>query len=91
MLSIIRKFLNKFRPPKFDRCEICQNPPYHIAEIAKLYPVIHTLVKNKSKGEISKFVLEQNALRVGQALILNHDREIWIHLGNDYFKNIVKL
>ena len=91
MLKVIRDFLNKFRTPKFDRCEICENPPLHIAEVAKMYPTIHTLHRNKSKGEVCKFFVEQNNLRVGQALILRNDNEVWIHLGQDYFKNIVKL
>jgi len=88
MLSFLKKLLGIKQDPK---PSLDFHIPYHIEELAKLYPVVHTVPYNKSTGEIKHFSLSYNPCRVGQALILNHDREIWIHLGKDYFKNIVKL
>lgn len=65
--------------------------PYHIQKVSELYPICDTLVGNKADGEIRLFSIEDNKLRVGQALLLRKDKEVWIHLGYNYFKNIVKI
>lgn len=90
------KFLKKlftFRPnrPKYKSVTtLFTELPYHVQMTSRLYPVIETLIGNKADGEIRKFEIPGNELRVGQALLLRNDREVWIHLGHDYFKNIVK-
>lgn len=83
------KFLQRFRKPKPQVCE--GEIPCHIQAVARLYPVLETLVGNKAKGEVKRFELTDNKLRVGQALFKKNNTEIWIHLGNDYFKNTVTL
>lgn len=65
--------------------------PYHVQQVSRLYPTIDTLIGNKADGEIRLFSIENNKLRVGQALLLRKDKEVWIHLGYNYFKNTVKL
>ena len=64
--------------------------PDDILEMGLLYPVLHLLVGNNSTGEIKLFDKHDNK-RIGQALLLNRDKEVWVYLGNGYFKNIVKL
>lgn len=95
-MSLIKKFwnaiLNKEQQPFIvGEKEI----PFHIKEIGKLYPIVHTVVNNQSIGEIKyfDFANHENSLRVGQGLIINEKKgmqSIWVHLGNDFFKNVVK-
>lgn len=92
MINILRKIWKKVITNKDEvYISVFTNVPFHLEQVAKMYPVIHTVIGNKSTGEIKLFLLENNKLRVGQALILNADREVWVHIGNDYFKNIMKL
>lgn len=92
MINYLRKIVKRLiAKPNEVYIAVDTNVPFHIEQVGKMYPVIHTVVGNKSVGQIKLFLLENNKLRVGQALILNSDREVWIHIGNDYFKNIMKL
>jgi hypothetical protein len=96
-MSLIKKIKEFFsiRPPQSfviaDPIEV----PFHIKELAKCYPILHTVAGNKAVGEIKVFQFnpgKENEKRVGQAHILNKGRyaETWIHLGNDYFKLVMK-
>jgi hypothetical protein len=69
--------------------------PFHIKEIGRMYPILHTVAGNQAVGEIRLFVFnhKENSLRVGQALIKREKKGLtstWIHLGNDYFKLVMK-
>ena len=80
------------RKPKYESIHtLFTELPYHVQQISRLYPIIDTLIGNKADGEIRLFSIEDNKLRVGQALLLRKDKEVWIHLGYNYFKNTVKL
>lgn len=84
-----------FSEPKSPFTIIGTEVPYHIKEVGKLYPILHTVATNKALGEIRKFVFheKENILRVGQAFIINNDKgtdSTWIHLGNDFFKLVMK-
>jgi len=87
MLSFIRKLFGKKDAKAYEDFYV----PNNIEQIGKLYPVIETLANNKASGEIKRFMLENNKLRVGQAMFRNNDNEVWIHLGKDYFKNTIKV
>lgn len=68
--------------------------PFHIKEISKIYPILHTVAGNRAVGEIKRFVFEhENVLQPGQVIIVNGKNKtdcIWTHLGNDYFKLVMK-
>lgn len=93
MFSLIKLF-SKQKSQSFTIVEISEIP-FHIKEIAKLYPILHTVAANKALGEIRKFEFlphKENSLRVGQAHLLRKNGldQTWIHLGNDFFKLIMK-
>ena len=92
LYKVIEAFVKRVFKKKIKTCTVCYTElPYDVQQVGKLYPVIKTLMGNKADGTIQKFILEDNKLRVGQALFQNNNKEIWIHLGHDYFKNTVKL
>jgi len=68
--------------------------PFDIKQISKLYPILHTVAGNRAVGEVRKFeFVKPNTLRKGQAIIINEKFSIvstWIHLGNDFFKLVMK-
>lgn len=69
--------------------------PLHIREIGKLYPILHTVAGNLAVGEIKRFEFtgHENTLRVGQAIKVDLERGVtcmWIHLGHNYFKLVMK-
>lgn len=96
-MSLFRKIANLFLNKKFQPFIIVEpkETPLHIREIAKLYPILHTVAGNRAVGEIRLFEFEpgrENKLRTGQAFII-HEKGLahtWIHLGNDYFKLVMK-
>jgi hypothetical protein len=87
MFSFFKHFIRQKPKVKLISAEI----PADIKAMGDLYPVIHTVVENLSTGEIKQLSIGENKLRIGQAMVINRDKEVWVHLGNDYFKNIVKL
>lgn len=90
MFNFIKNILKK--NPKYESTHtLFTEIPYHVQQVSRLYPTIDTLIGNKADGEIRLFSIENNKLRVGQALLLRKDKEVWIHLGYNYFKNTVKL
>lgn len=69
--------------------------PLHIRTIGRLYPILHTVVCNQARGEIKKFHFvesQKNTLRVGHHVTTTEgDYDcLWVCLGNDYFKLILK-
>lgn len=64
--------------------------PTEILEMSWMYPVLRDLIGNKANGEIRKFNNDREK-KIGQGLILNGEKEVWVYLGQNYFKNIVKL
>lgn len=90
MLQWLKKMFTS--KPKYESVHTLYTElPYHIQQVSRLYPVIDTLIGNKADGEIRLFTIENNTLRVGQGLVLRKDKDVWVHLGNNYFKNTVKL
>ena len=94
---MLRKLINFFTNKRFQPFIIVEadEVPLHIREIGKLYPILHTVAGNRALGEVKRFEFEpgrENTLRTGQAFIL-HEKGLaytWIHLGNDFFKLVMK-
>lgn len=79
--------------------------PFHIQEIAKLYPVIAGIDHNLAEGQIENWAImflhtNQELPRPGGYISL-HSKitfptkmvdfgEVWVHLGNGYFKQVLK-
>lgn len=95
-MTLIKNIWNVFFSKKQHpfNIEITENVPFHIKEIAKLYPILHLVANNRAVGEIAKFEFNhENVLRTGQAIIINGKQGMvstWVHLGNDFFKLIMK-
>jgi hypothetical protein len=92
-LSILKKlFSGKPKKAPFTIVEI--TVPLGIKEVAKHHPILHTVAGNRALGEIRKFIfVKQNILREGQAMIINEKHGVtctWVHLGDDYFKLVMK-
>lgn len=89
---IINLFLNKkYQPVTIVAAEI----PFHVKEVAKLYPILHTVAANRAVGEVMKFYFEpgkENKLRIGQAFLITEKgiTSTWIHVGHDFFKLVMK-
>ena len=82
-----------------------ENIPFHIAEIAKLYPIVASIENNLADGKIQIWdtIFIQNNLelpKVGSYLPTRTKYtlptkfvdygEVWVHLGNGYFKQVIK-
>ena len=92
MIQWIKNLFKK--KPKYESTHtLFTELPLHIQQMSRLYPdpSIGTIIGNKADGEIRLFSIENNKLRVGQALFLKNDKEVWVHLGCNYFKNTLKL
>jgi hypothetical protein len=93
LLKIIWHFFFPKKTVSFDIVEP-KEIPFHIKEIGKLYPILHTVTANKALGEIKLFIFKNRVhqLRVGQAAVIQREKYTctWIHLGHDYFKLVMK-
>ena len=95
LLSIFKRFkkhIDEQKKPPFTIHEV--EVPHDIKQVAKLYPILHTVAGNLAVGELRKFEFTKpNILRVGQTIIINEKFgvvSIWIHLGYDFFKLVMK-
>jgi hypothetical protein len=70
--------------------------PFHIRVIGKLFSILDT-EGNEAVGEIQKFHFvpsQRNSTNVGKRVIGMREIDgrqldaIWVHIGNDYFKNV---
>lgn len=95
-MSFFIKLINLILNKKYEPVIITEVAiPFHIKEIAKLYPLLHTVAGNKAVGEIRLFQFDtghENKLRVGQAFVMKKkgDHSVWVHLGFNYFKLVMK-
>ena len=70
--------------------------PFHIQVIGKFYSILN-VEGNEAVGEIYKFRFvesQRNTTDVGKRVVGMREIDghqfdaIWVHLGNDYFKNV---
>jgi hypothetical protein len=77
--------------------------PFHIQEIAKLYPIFSAPENNLADGKIEnwyKIISDKSTFRPGEyVFLITHVylhfktavyNETWVYLGNHYFKQVLK-
>lgn len=92
MISKIKNWFKKEEKLPFTIVEV--DVPEQIHILSKNYPILHTVANNRAVGEVRKFNFQkENTLRLGQAMIIHEPFGLtctWVHLGNDFFKLVMK-
>lgn len=99
MLSFINKIWKKYVLRKNDAFTVedtdVESIPFHVRQLGRLYPILHTVAANQARGEIRKFNFcesQKNTLPVGRHVSMTEGEyeTLWVCLGNDYFKLLMK-